>query len=35
MSEHVSNCKCIYKKKNIFFLSNSKYGELVKVPSLK
>ena len=34
MSEHVSNCKCIYKKKSLC-LSNSKYGELVKVLSLK
>ena len=35
MSESVSNCKCICKKKISFCLSNSKYGALVRVLSVK
>ena len=29
------NCKCIYKKNISLCLSNSKYGELVRVLSVK
>ena len=37
MSERVrvSNCKCISRQKNSLCSSNSKYGELIRVSSVK
>ena len=35
MSESVSNCKYICNKKISLYLSSSKYGELVRVLSVK